>query len=174
MTDDASWPAAVLLETSRLQLEPLRVEHADVLAPVLDDASLHTFTGGEPATVEELRARFTLQTVGHSPDGNEGWLNWVIRLRASGEPAGTVQATLHRDGDRMTADVAWVVGSSYQGQGVASESALAMVGWLRDIGVEAVSAYVHPDHAASAGVARRLGLTPTTDIVEGEIRWTSS
>ncbi len=37
------------LESKRLILEPLRVEHADELAPVLDDLKLHRFIGGAPA-----------------------------------------------------------------------------------------------------------------------------
>ena len=41
----------------------------------------------------------------------------------------------------------------------------------RDAGVTGFSAYIHPDHRASAGVARALGLSPTGTVVNGEIRW---
>ena len=34
--------------TERLDLEPLVAEHAAELAPLLDDAALHEFTGGAP------------------------------------------------------------------------------------------------------------------------------
>jgi len=34
--------------TERLDLEPLAVAHATELAPLLDDPSLHEFTGGAP------------------------------------------------------------------------------------------------------------------------------
>ncbi|HEX6920146.1 MAG TPA: GNAT family N-acetyltransferase, partial [Actinomycetes bacterium] len=44
-----SWVDPPPLGTRRLTLEPLRVEHADELAPVLDDRGLHTYTGGAPA-----------------------------------------------------------------------------------------------------------------------------
>ncbi len=32
--------------TRRLLLEPLRPDHADKMAPLLDDVALHTFIGG--------------------------------------------------------------------------------------------------------------------------------
>jgi hypothetical protein len=41
------WPLAPVLSTERLLLEPLRVEHAEEMAPLLDDRRLHAFTGGE-------------------------------------------------------------------------------------------------------------------------------
>ncbi|RII97089.1 GNAT family N-acetyltransferase, partial [Clavibacter michiganensis subsp. insidiosus] len=48
-----------------------------------------------------------------------------------------------------------------------------MVEWLREGGVGIVRAHIHPDHAASAAVARRLGLAPTDERVDGEVRWES-
>ena len=95
----APWPRAEALTTPRLVLEPLRPEHARELAPVLDDPALHAFIGGEPATEAELHARFVRQAEGQSPDGTQGWLNWVARDRATHAPVGTVQATIS-DGAR--------------------------------------------------------------------------
>ena len=34
-----------------------------------------------------------------------------------------------------------------------------------------VTAHIHPDNAPSQGVARALGLAPTTTVVDGEVRW---
>ena len=90
----AAWPRAEALTTRRLVLEPLRPDHAHELAPVLDDRALHAFIGGEPATETELSARFVRQAEGQSPDGIQGWLNWVARDRATSAPVGTVQATI--------------------------------------------------------------------------------
>ena len=147
------WPEARALRTHRLTLEPLRVDHAEALAAALDDPGLHEFIGGSPATADELRSRYGFQVVGRSPDGSEGWLNWVIRRRDTGDAVGTVQATLRRTGPAVSADVASVVASPHQGRGLASEASAAMVAWLRDQGVEQVVALIHPDHTASAGVA---------------------
>ena len=42
---------------------------------------------------------------------------------------------------------------------------------LRERGVTRFAANIHPDHAASAAVARRLGLAPTGERRGGEVRW---
>jgi RimJ/RimL family protein N-acetyltransferase len=151
----------------RLTLEPLRVDHADEMLALLDDAALHTFTGGEPATLAQLRDRYRRQVVGRSPDGTQRWLNWVVRRRADGQAVGTVQATV----TGAEAEVAWVVVSAYQGRGLAREAASTMVAWLREQGVTTVVAHVHPDHVASARVAAALGMAATGTVVDGEIRW---
>jgi RimJ/RimL family protein N-acetyltransferase len=167
------WPSAELIETARLRLEPLRVEHSDEVAPALDDESLHEYIGGFPATSEQLRQRFARQVVGRSPDGNQGWLNWVARHRQDNDTVGTLQATLHVEGDQTVAAVAWVIAPSYQRQHYASEASTAMATWLRQQGVQVLWAYIHPAHEASIGVAIRLGLEATAVIVDGEVRWAS-
>ena len=167
------WGAAPVLETDRLVLEPLRVEHAEEMALVLSDEALHEFIGGRPESVDELRARYRRQARGVSDDGDEQWFNWVLRRRDTASLAGTVQATVLRDGDRVVAEVAWVVGIDYQGVGLAREAAVAMALWLRSQGATVLVAHVHPDHAASAGVARALGLRPTDVVEDNETRWES-
>jgi RimJ/RimL family protein N-acetyltransferase len=165
------WPLAAPLTTERLLLEPLRVEHADEMAPLLDDPRLHAYIGGCPATLGELRARYGRLTGGRSPDGAARWCNWVIRRRDTSEAAGTVQATITAQDDGTVAEIAWVVASKHQGHGYAREATRAMVAWLRELGVDAVIAHIHPDHRASIAVARAVGLTPTDTIVHGEVRW---
>lgn len=162
-----------MINTARLTLEPLRVDHAAELAPALDDAELHRHIGGQPATLEQLHSRYEALVMGHSPDGAQGWLNWVVRRRGTGAVVGTVQATLDRAAGGMSAGVAWVIALPYQGQGFAGEASDGMVGWLRQQGVHRVIADIHPGHKASIGVARRLGLTATDVVVDGEVRWSS-
>jgi RimJ/RimL family protein N-acetyltransferase len=69
------------------------------------------------------------------------------------------------------ADVAWVIGSPFQGHGYAGEAAASMATWLRAAGVRTLVAHIHPAHAASGGVARAIGLVPTAREVDGEVRW---
>lgn len=166
-------PGVQHLSSDRLDLEPLRFEHADEIAPLLDDAELHTFIGGEPATRDELRARYARQVVGRSPDGSQRWLNWVVCRRDNGRAVGTTQATIGEQDGALTADIAWVIGTSQQRQGYAREAAKVMVRWLRHQGVEVVVAHVHPHHQASMVVARAIGLAPTDTVVDGEVRWQS-
>ncbi|WP_072314147.1 GNAT family N-acetyltransferase [Agrococcus sp. Marseille-P2731] len=166
------------IRTLRLQLEPLRAEHADEAAAAFDDVALHAFMGGSPASAAQLRERYARQALGHSPDGTEGWANWMLRCTASGELIGTVQATVSpagagaRSADQgPSAELAWVLAASHQGQGYAREAATAMATWLRQRGVATLIAHIHPEHAASAGVARAVGLRRTDAIVDGEERW---
>ena len=162
------WPAAEPIQTARLTLEPLRVDHAGEMREVLGDPALYEYTGGKPPSLEDLRTRYAMQAVGRSPDGRHGWLNWIARDRETGAALGTVQATLDRGAE---AEIAWIIGVAYQRRGFATEAAGAMVGWLQDQGVQTITAHIHPDHLASMGVARRLGLTATGVIVGGETRW---
>jgi RimJ/RimL family protein N-acetyltransferase len=141
------------------------------MAPLLDDEALHRYIGGRPATSGELHDRYQRQSEGRSPDCQEGWLNWVVRHRTSGRAVGIVQATLRRDGEHLTAEVAWVIASRYQRRGCAGEAAIGMATWLGNHGVQRLVAHVHPDHRASMRVAERLGLAPTDVVVDGEIRW---
>jgi RimJ/RimL family protein N-acetyltransferase len=157
--------------TGRLSLEPLDAHHAAELFAVLDDARLHGFIGGEPLSREDLELRYARLANRRSPDGSELWGNWVLRDEATGKAVGTVQVTLPAGGAAAgPAHVAWVVGVEFQGCGYASEAATALVDRLRRDGWSVV-ADVHPDHVASARVARAAGLRKTDEIVDGEQRW---
>ncbi len=165
------WPAIVPIDSARLRLVPLTVEHAPAMVDVLADPSLYEFTGGAPPTLSELSRRYAVQAVGHSPDGEQWWLNWVVTLDAA--PVGYVQATVVR-ADLLEAEIAWVLSPAHQGRGLATEAATAMARWLAEADVGRLVAHVHPDHAASAAVASRLGLRRTDTVEDGEERWVRS
>jgi RimJ/RimL family protein N-acetyltransferase len=153
------------LRTSRLTLTPLAVTDANEMVGVLSDPALYTFTGGVPPTLVQLEERYRCQSAG-SPHGGEIWHNWILRL--DGTAIGFVQATVTGD----TADLAWVVGTPWQGSGFATEAAQAIRDWLADHGAARFSAHIHPEHHASGAVATRLGLRPTGQVDdEGEMVW---
>ncbi|MFJ5303733.1 GNAT family N-acetyltransferase [Streptomyces sp. NPDC088350] len=158
------YPARI--RTPRLDLLPLRAEHATEMATVLSSPALHTFTGGAPLTPAALRTRYERLVAG-SPDPAVSWLNWVLRLRTEARLTGTVQATV----TGSEAEIAWVVGAPWQGRGLASEAARGLVSWLEEQAVPTVVAHIHPDHQASAAVATAAGLTPTDEWQDGEVRW---
>ncbi|MQY07924.1 GNAT family N-acetyltransferase [Actinomadura macrotermitis] len=164
-------PIAAPVQTQRLLLEPLGAHHAEEMTQVLDDLRLHDFIGGAPLPLGELRARYQRLAAGPAPFHQEGWLNWIARRRRDAQAVGTVQATVTPGVDGLSASVAWVIGTHYQGFGFATEAAAAVTGWLRGHGVTALSASIHPANAASAAVARKLGLRPTGDLADGEIVW---
>jgi RimJ/RimL family protein N-acetyltransferase len=159
-------PVAHRLLTDELRLDPLRVEDARELAPLLDDPGLHEYIGGEPLSEAELEDRYRL-LLADAPEGSgAGWLNWTIRRRADGRAVGTAQATVVG----ANASLAWVIASEWQGRGYASEAAAELVAWAKREGL-AASASIHPAHVASERVATNTGLRPTADCSHGERVW---
>ena len=156
-----------MIATDRLTLLPLEVEYAEPMAEVLSDPALYTFTGGEPPSVAALEARYRRQLAGPGrPD--ERWLNWVIRYDDT--LVGYVQATVTAG----TAEIAWVIGTAWQGRGFAKEAAQGLVTWLRAQRIGRIIAHVHPDHTASAAVAAAIGLARTDVLEDGEYLWNTA
>jgi RimJ/RimL family protein N-acetyltransferase len=141
--------------TDRLSLEPVTVDDADEMAAIFADRRLYAFTGGEPSTLEALRSSSTAQ------------LNWVVRQRVDAKAIGMLQAIFTDAGH--AAEIAWVVGVPWQGQGLAVEAARAVVAWLDAQGVRTITAWIRPEHHASAAVARRAGLTATSEYRDTEL-----
>jgi RimJ/RimL family protein N-acetyltransferase len=161
---------AEVLTTDRLSLTPLAVNDADEMHAVLAHPELYRFTGGAAPSRHELERRYTLQCAG-SPDPEVTWCNWIIRLLDRSQAVGYVQATVTGD----LAAIAWLVGVPWQRQGIATEATLAMCTWLGNQGVERLVAHIHPDHEASAEVARAVGLAPTAEMdADGERIWSGA
>jgi RimJ/RimL family protein N-acetyltransferase len=157
---------SVALLTDELRLDPLRVEDANEVAPLLDDPRLHEFTGGEPLPEPELEARYRRLVAGAPHDSGATWHNWTVRRRADRGAVGTAQATV-ADGD---ASLAWVIAAGWQGRGYGTETAQALVAWARRNGFKP-RANIHPGHEASERVAARAGLRATDEWAGGERVW---
>jgi RimJ/RimL family protein N-acetyltransferase len=159
------------IETERLRLVALTPADADEMVGVLADSALYGFTGGGPPALAELRARYRRQAVGTSPDGSEVWANWIVRRREDGAAVGYVQASVGVDG----ADLAWVIGTAFQGRGFAGEAAEAAAASLRAAGAGPLTAHIHPEHVASQRVAARIGLARSGEVdADGEEVWRGS
>jgi RimJ/RimL family protein N-acetyltransferase len=153
------------LRTERLHLLPVTTDDADALSEVFLDERLYAFTGGGPGTVEALRSTFARLAADRSVS-RSAQLNWVVRHQVDGKAIGMLQVIFTDGGD--AAEIAWVVGVPWQGQGIATETATAVVAWLQSQGVRTVTAWIRPDHHASAAVARRAGLTATGEYRDTE------
>jgi RimJ/RimL family protein N-acetyltransferase len=164
------WPPAPVLSTERLLLEPLRIDHAEEMAPLLDDPRLHLFTGGNPPTPAELRRGYEQHLTGRSADGGR-WLNWIVRRRDDGVAVGGLQATITDRGDGFVAELAWIIAAQHQGRGYAREGAAAMATWLRQHGAPVLIADIHRDHETSMAVARAFGLGRTEAVSDEDVRW---
>ena len=166
------FPHAPPLQTARLTLEPLWLDHADEMATLLADPRLHEFTGGDPPTLEYLRERYH-ERLSAPAAGGPWWCNWVVRHRDSGLAVGGIQALVGRGDAGWVAEIAWILAYEHQGRGYAREAAEAMIAWLRAEGVRDLVGDIHARNEPSMRLARALGLAPTDEVAEheGDVRW---
>lgn len=114
------------IKTATLTLEPQVAAHAEAMFAVLSDPAIYEFENAPPSSLEWLRTRFTKLETRQSADGQEQWLNWVIRL-PSHELIGYVQATVRNDGSAL---IAYELGSVFWGRGLGREAVSAMISEL--------------------------------------------
>jgi RimJ/RimL family protein N-acetyltransferase len=142
------------LPTERLTLEPQVAVHAEEMFEVLRDPAIYRYENDPPASLEWLRSRFARLETRRSADGREQWLNWVLRLRGSGL-VGYVQATVRPD---RSAAIAYVLGSTWWGRGLAQEAVRAMLPELTaSYGVRDFHAILKRENLPSRRLLERLG-----------------
>ena len=145
-----------VIKTDSLTLEPQTAAHADEMFVVLSDPAIYEHENEPPPSLEWLRARFTKLESRRSPDGEEQWLNWVIRLPTS-ELIGYVQATVHAHGH---AAIAYALSSAHWGRGLAGEAVQAMVSELVEHSqVRSLSAVLKRGNLRSRRLLERLGFS---------------
>src|SRR6266851_6265260 len=115
-----------VIEAGSLTLEPQTAAHAEEMFAVLSDPAIYQYENEPPRSLEWLRTRFAQLESRRSADGQEQWLNWVIRLPSS-ELIGYVQATVDSNG---RAAIAYELSSAYWGSGLAREAVQAMISEL--------------------------------------------
>ena len=144
------------LRTAELVLEPLTVAHAQAMYAVLREPALYQYLDhGPPPSAEHVRGVYERLEQRVSPDGSQGWLNWVVCLGSSGTPMGFVQAT------RVSARTAWVaylLGSAYWGRGHAHAATAAMLEHLASRhAITEFLATVEKENLRSVALLSRLG-----------------
>jgi len=156
-----------IINSSRLALEPIGSHHADALLEVLSDPSIYTYLPSDPpSTRVALRDRYSYLARRQSPDGREVWLNWALRLLATGDYAGTVQATV---GPNQAALLAYELGSPYRGLGYATEACQAVRNELvTAYGVVAIKALVDTRNDRSIRLLERLGFLRTGFVADAD------
>ncbi len=157
-----------IIKTVSLTLEPQTIAHADEMFIVLNDPAIYAFESAPPSSLEWLRTRFAKLETRQSADGEQQWLNWVIRLPTS-ELIGFVQATLHPDG---SAGIAYVFASAYWGRGLAREAVEAMMNELgAQYEVRAFTAELKRENLRSVRLLERLGfsLASPAEHIEREV-----
>ena len=148
------------ITTSQLVLEPLTVGHAEAMFEVVVDSEIYRYLDyPPPPSVEHLRNVYARLEARRSPDGNQIWLNWVVRPHGH-SPVGYVQATIVSPG---SAWIAYVLSSKYWGRGYAHRATHAMLEHLTTAyGVGRYLAAVEAENQRSIRLLERLAFRPAT------------
>ena len=148
-----------VVEISGLRLEPQTIAHADEMFLVLSDPAIYEYENTPPESLAWLRTRFARLESRRSADGNEAWLNWVIRL-PNQALIGYVQATVYADG---RAAIAYILNSAHWGHGLARRSVQAMIIELAtQHHAFSFSAVLKRENFRSSGLLKRLGFMPAS------------
>ncbi len=147
---------AVAGETARLELEPLRASHAAEMFRLLADPELHTFLPRPPPVSEAaLRVEYAELELHVSANSHERWHNWAVRRLTDGVCVGRVEATACEEGDVW---VAYIIGTAFWGQGLATEAMRRLVAQLLDNPTaQRLLAVVDTRNDASMRVLDKLG-----------------
>lgn len=136
----------------RVTIEPLALRHSEELFAALDDPRVGRYLGGpDVTTLAALRARINRLEAGAPAGSGQEWWNFAVLLE--GRVIGRLEATLHHD----VAEVAYVFGPPWWGQGLATESVGWLMATLAEHGVGEYWATVDPGNQASRRLLQRLG-----------------
>lgn len=145
-----------MLTTPRLILEPLALFHSDLLFPGLSDSALYTFIPRDPpSSPDTLRERYSRILRGPKDNPYERWLNWAIRITATGEYIGYIETSTF-PGDQ--AYLAYFTFSNAQRKGYAREACEHLIHHLaREHHIRSVVAEMDIRNEASWRLVESLG-----------------
>ena len=151
-------PQVPIIETSRLLLRPHRPDDFADCAAMWADPGVTRHIGGKPFSPEEVWARM-LRYAGHWSWMGFGY--WAIEEKATGAFAGELGfADYKRDiaSIQNLPEMGWVLASTMQGQGYATEAVRAALVW-GDARFESprTVCIVDPENLSSIRVAEKCG-----------------
>jgi len=107
-------------------------------------------------SLDVSRAWCELRVAAHAADDD---YNWVITLRSSGEPIGSIGITNLDEGVR-SASVGYCIGKAWWHQGYASEALASVVKFMfEEVGLNRIEARYDPRNVNSGKVMLKAGLT---------------
>jgi len=146
-----------VLETQRLLLEPLVQAHTSVIYKQLLDKRLYQFIPQDPPiSLEVVEKRYLALSSRLSPDGEEIWLNWVLRLREPSLYIGMMEATVSSN---RTAALAYMIFPLFWRQDYALEGCKQIINHLfKEYRVSVVTADIDTRNIASVHLVEALGM----------------
>jgi RimJ/RimL family protein N-acetyltransferase len=165
-----------VIVTERLVLSRIARDDVDELVAMLLNPALYQYIGDVPSSSAKAAARVE-RWLGGSANPDVVWINYVVRRREDRRFVGLAQATLQRANDSgfSECEIAYLVDPPAQRNGFGTEMMGGLCAELdKTMKPTEFIAHIYPGHVASEGVARALGLAPTTDLVDGERVWRSA
>jgi RimJ/RimL family protein N-acetyltransferase len=160
--------AMILLRTARLVLRSWRDEDLEAFLDLYGRWEVMRWLGPHPrAALTDLdQARERLARWQHRQEGLTAPLGlWAMvpRSPVDAVPVGTVLLLplVDAQGPTDEVEVGWHLHPQWQGQGLATEAATALLGAAADAGIPRVLAVTDPDNVTSQAVANRLGMVDT-------------
>ncbi|MFA4914709.1 MAG: GNAT family N-acetyltransferase [Burkholderiaceae bacterium] len=144
------------LFTSRLVLEPLKIDHARESVSYWQDDLLYRYIPtNPPESVSALINRYQILDRGASSNGEERWVNWFMRERGTNKLVGLIECTIFNSN---VAQLAYFVFTNHQGKGFAREGCRAALDVLASTySVSEVRAYIDTRNTSSISLVQKLG-----------------
>jgi RimJ/RimL family protein N-acetyltransferase len=159
-------PAAPTLETERLRLRGFRASDLDAQAAAMSDPEIVRHLGGSPLSREDSWRKILA-----SPGlwALLGYGYWVAERRDDCAYVGQIGfADFKRDmkpNIEGLPEIGWIMAPQAQGQGYATEAALAALAWADEaLGGETVAIISH-ENAASIRIAEKTGFSGREEAV---------
>ncbi|OLF13943.1 hypothetical protein BLA60_01805 [Actinophytocola xinjiangensis] len=157
--------------THRLLLTRIAERDTADLVAMLIKPEVHEFIGGMTLTPLEA-TQWVRRWIRGSANPDVLWINYVARRSPGDQFVGLAQATVTLGQDHTGCELAYLVDPPAQHQGYGTEMMRGFHAELRDtLRPGEFTANILPGHTASEGVAKAVGLAPTTELVDGERVW---
>jgi ribosomal-protein-alanine N-acetyltransferase len=148
-----------VLETERLRLRIFEPSDLDPLFELYRDPEIRRYFPDGTRTREQTREELEWFSRG------QALALWATVLRSDGTFVGRCGLIPWTIDDREEVEVAYMIGKPWQGRGLATEAARALVTHgFETLGLSRIIALVDPAHAESIAVAQRAGLRHERDI----------
>jgi RimJ/RimL family protein N-acetyltransferase len=147
------------IETERLRLRKYEDRDlADILAYSADADYWLARNLDWPVTEAGVREYWEAQRA-IDPRTDPEWFSLVVELKAEGKAIGQVGLGVIKTGDQRQGTIGWLLGRSYQGQGLATEAARALMTYGFDgLGLHRITARTGRDNRRSWSLMERLGM----------------
>ena len=159
-----TWP----LETERLLIRPFEAGDLEAMQAIHGDPRVVQWLYNEPRTADEVRELLERKIAGSSLAAEGDWVGGAATLRDGGRLVGDLAMQLVSEEHRCV-EIGYIIDPVYAGQGLATESASALVRLAFDqFGMHRVIGRVEPRNTGSVRVLEKLGMRREAHFVENE------